>query len=436
MMKLVTSTLLVLFAIVSVAQTGWNWPEDPNLKSEAMEKQAYYKLLMAQNKYDEAMDPLNWLYANNPNLNPSIYIQGVDCMQNMIKSTEDKARKERLQDSVLWMYDQRIAHFDNDASTMDRKAYEAFKLFYKTPSKYPLLADLYAEAYDMNGPEISTFNLNTYMLLAKNYHKVKPTEMTAERVLDIHTTISDVIDAKRKNGENPEKLDKEQSKTDAWLSSIPGILSCEFVEEKLVPKFRANPSDLSIAKKIFKYSVQAKCTDQPYFLEASEPVFKEQPSYALASAIGSKYLASGEISKGLEYHEEAAKLASTNEEKFESLMGQAVANSKLGNKSRSRTLAYEALSAVPGKAEAYNLIGNLYFTSFDDCRGDKSKVMDRGVFLAAYKMYERAGNKSQMAASKAQFPSIEEIFSEGKEEGQSITVGCWINESVKLQRRD
>lgn len=435
MIKSTLTALLVLVYSFSMAQDGWNWPEDPGLKSQAMEKQAYYKLLIAQSKFSEAMKPLNWLYNNNPDLNPSIYIQGVDCIEDMLKKTSNKERKERLQDSLLWMYDMRIKHFDNDASTMDRKAYEAFKLYYKTPSKYPFLSELFAQAYEMNGPEISSFNLNTYMLLAKNFHQVDMKNMPAEKVLDIHAQISDIIELKKKNGENADKLDKEQAKTDAWLSSIPGILTCEFIEEKLVPKFRSNPKDLETAKKIFKYSVQAKCTDQPYFLEASEPVFYEQPSYSLANAIGSRYLASGELNKGLQYHEEAAKLASTNDEKFEALMGQAIANSKLGNKSRSRTLAYEALSAKPGSTDAYNLIGNLYFTSFEDCRGDKSKVMDRGVFLAAYKMYEKASNQSQMAASKEQFPSIEEIFNEGMEEGQTITVGCWINESVKIQRR-
>ncbi|NQZ77601.1 MAG: hypothetical protein HRT61_16085 [Ekhidna sp.] len=435
MIKKTVFALAVLTASVSFAQTGWNWPEDPNLKSQAMEKQAYYKLLIAQSKYAEAMQPLNWLYTNNPDLNSSIYIQGVDCLEDIIKNTSDKDRKEQLQDSLLWMYDQRIKYFDNKAATMDRKAYEAFKLHYKTPAKYPMLAELYAEAYDMNGPEISTFNLNTYMLLAKNFHKTAPDKMPAEKVLDIHTLISDIIESKRKNGENPSKLDKEQSKTDAWLGSIPGILTCEFIEEKLVPKFKADPTDLKTAKKIFKYSVQAKCTKESYFLEASEPVFKEQPSFALANAIGSKYLASGEIAKGLQYYEEAQGLASTSDETYDALMGQAVANSKLGNKSRSRTLAYEALSAKPGSSEAYNLIGNLYFTSYDDCRGDKSRVMDRGVFLAAHKMYSKAGNQEQMQASKEQFPSIEEIFNEGMEEGQSITVGCWINESVSLQRR-
>lgn len=435
MTKTIFFTLFVLVTSFSIAQEGWNWPEDPNTKTLAMEKQAYYKLLIAQSKFEEAMDPLNWLYENNPDLNPSIYIQGVDCLKEMIKETADKERKARLQDSLLWMFDKRIEHFDNDASTVNYKAFNAFQLHYRNPKKYEMLADLFAQAYEMNGPEVLTGNLNTYMFLAKNYHKVAPDKMPAERVLDIHSLVSETIETKKKNGGNAQKLDKEQSKTDAWLSSIPGILTCEFIEEKLVPKFRANPTDLNTAKKIFKYSVEAKCTDQSYFLEASEPVFKEQPSFALASAIGNKYLASGEVNKGLEYHKEALNLASTSEERYSAFIGQAVANSKLGNKSRSRALAYEALSAKPGSPEAYNLIGNLYFTSFDDCKGEKSQVQDRAIFIAAYDMYKKAGNSAQMAASKEQFPSIEDIFNESKEEGDQVTIGCWINTTVSLQRR-
>ena len=273
MTKTIFFTLFVLVASFSIAQEGWNWPEDPNTKTLAMEKQAYYKLLIAQSKFEEAMDPLNWLYENNPNLNPSIYIQGVDCLKEIIKETTDKERKARLQDSLLWMFDKRIEYFDNDASTVNYKAFNAFQLHYRNPKKYEMLADLFAQAYEMNGPEVLTGNLNTYMFLAKNYHKVAPDEMPAERVLDIHSLVSETIETKKKNGGNAQKLDKEQSKTDAWLSSIPGILSCEFIEEELVPRFRANPTDLNTAKKIFKYSVEAKCTDQAYFLEASEPKY-------------------------------------------------------------------------------------------------------------------------------------------------------------------
>ena len=117
-------------------------------------------------------------------------------------------------------------------------------------------------------------------------------------------------------------------------------------------------------------------------------------------------------------------------------MGLASVTFKQGNKRNSRSLAYEALSVKPGSAEAYNLIGNLYFLSFDDCKGGESRVKDRGVYLAAYEMYQKAGNTKQMAAAEAQFPSIEEIFSESYEEGQKLTVDCWINESVTIKRRN
>ncbi|MFK7951815.1 MAG: tetratricopeptide repeat protein [Ekhidna sp.] len=434
MKKLTIYLFFLTITAAAFAQSGWNWPEDEGKNAMAKEKQAHYKLLMAKSEFSPALKDLNWLYANTPNLNPSIYIHGVDCIDDMIK-TASSDRKEQLQDSILWMFDQRMVNFDNDASTMDRKAYKAFQLYYKTPSKYKLLSELYAKAYEMNGPEISNFNLNTYMLLAKNYHKTKPSEMTAVDVLDIHSLITDIIEQKRQAGESPTRLDKEQDKTDAWLESIPGILNCAFIEEKLVPKFRADPTDLNTAKKIFKYSVKSKCTDQPYFLEASEPVFVEQPSFALASAIGNKYLVKGDLAKGIQFHEEAQKIATTNEERYDALMGQANGASKLGNKTRSRKLAYEALSEKPGGIEAYNLIGNLYFTSFDDCKEQKSQVQDRAMFIAAYEMYEKAGNKSQMEAAKAQFPSIENIFSEGKEEGSKVTIGCWMNVTVPLKRR-
>ena len=73
--------------------------------------------------------------------------------------------------------------------------------------------------------------------------------------------------------------------------------------------------------------------------------------------------------------------------------------------------------------------------SYEDCKSGESRVTDRAVFLAAYEMYKLAGNAQQMNAAKEQFPSIEDIFNENKEEGENLTVGCWINETVSIKRR-
>ena len=89
----------------------------------------------------------------------------------------------------------------------------------------------------------------------------------------------------------------------------------------------------------------------------------------------------------------------------------------------------------PSRKEAYKIVGDLYMTSYNDCRQGVSKVDDRGVFLAAYKMYERAGDRKSMSNAEKQFPSMEEIFELSLKEGQNLTVGCWINETVTLKRR-
>ena len=67
---------------------------------------------------------------------------------------------------------------------------------------------------------------------------------------------------------------------------------------------------------------------------------------------------------------------------------------------------------------------------------DTNPTLTAPGFLPHHAGYLAQWLSNQMKAAKEQFPSIEEIFNEGMEEGKSITVGCWINESVTLQRRD
>ena len=74
-------------------------------------------------------------------------------------------------------------------------------------------------------------------------------------------------------------------------------------------------------------------------------------------------------------------------------------------------------------------------TSFDACKQEKSQVDDRAIFIAAYNEYKKAGYAAGMKNAQNQFPSIENIFSEGREEGDAITIGCWINTTVLLERR-
>ena len=383
-------------------------------------------------QWQQALSDLRWLFTNNPELNPSIYIEGVKCAEELMKLTEDTDRIGELTDSALWMYDQRIRYFGDEASVMDRKAYAAFKYFYKTPAKYPELITYYDRAFELNGNAISTFNLVPYMTVAKYAYEWNLPEMPAEKVLAIHAVISEVLDAREQEGE---QVQETRDKVDAFLSSLDGILTCEFIEEQLVPRFDANPDDLGLAKKIFNYSLQARCSDQPYFLTAAELIIATDPNYRLAEVLGDKYFLASDFSKAANYYSLAATLTSEPNELYDMKLRRANCFFQLGNKEDARSLAQEATRLGVDASKAYELIGDLYMRSFEQCALREDMVMDRAVFIAAYDMYKIAGSTARMSSAKQQFPSIEEIFENNYEEGQEVTVGCWINETVILQRR-
>lgn len=432
------SFLFIIFSITAIslyAQTNWNWPEDETLRDQAKEKQAYYKIQAQLDDQNATFNTLQWLYQNNPELNASIYIDGAKTLGIIIKDEADKDRKTRLQDSLLWMYDQRIEYFGDEAKVIDRKAYDAFKQFYRNPSRYPMLLELYQKNFELNGNDVSDFNLIPYMTLAKFYHERSPESMTGEMVLEIHSVVSDVLAYKLEKGAKSEKVKKDQDKVDALLTSLDGILNCDFIASNLVPRLEANPEDLNTAKKIFKYSLQAKCTDQAYFTTSGELVYAESPSYSLAKALGDKYASAGDYEKARTYFDKALELTDHNQEKFEVQLKKANSYYKTGEKVLARTVAYRASALNPDRPEPYNLIGNLYFGSYQECKQGKSRVSDRAVYIAAHIMYKKAGNEAQMTASQEQFPSIEDIFNENLQEGDEVNIDCWIKTTVSVERR-
>ena len=114
-----------------------------------------------------------------------------------------------------------------------------------------------------------------------------------------------------------------------------------------MPKLEANPEDLNVAKKIFTYSLKAKCSDQPYFTAAGEVIYENDPTYNLAAALGNKYMASDEYGKALEYFTRSNELAGSDEERYESYINQASALAKMGQKVNARKMALNALSVKP-----------------------------------------------------------------------------------------
>ena len=428
---LLVTLALIGYAVSAIGQsaTDWNWPED---KATAEEKYVLYKDALKQDNYQAAKKPHKWLMENVPNLHNSLYIDGAKIYEGLAEVEKDRQRKIQLQDSALLMYDKRIEYFNDESNVLNRKAFTAYKYYNDNEKRYKELYDMFSRAFELSGNNVPSYIVVPYMDVVRRY-KLSTGELTDEEVINIYDEINAILESKQQAGDD--RIDAVRENLDkVFMASVD--VSCELIQNNMMPKLNQDPGDLQLAKKIMSLMYAAECTDDPNFLKTVKIIYNKEPNYGLAYLIGIKSIQNENFADATKFLKEAIELTEENTKKGEIYIKLGDIQHMQGSKSAARNSYRQALSVDPTLTEAYTKIGDLYMRSFDDCKGGESMAKDRAIYLAAYEMYQKAGNSEGMAKAKAQFPSKEEAFQFDLYAGDTLTIGCWINETVTLRTRD
>lgn len=447
MKKLIVTGALSLFFILSSGAAYSQckevvWPEDGTMKAKAEESKVLYEdaiKLGTPEALKSALSPFNWMLKNVPNHHISLYIQGGELYDKLATQEKNAARKAVLVDSLMIIYDLRVKQCGDEPNVINRKALSYLK--HMANAKPAETLQLLDKAFELNGNNILDGTLLPYMQVVRlNYKNLK--NLTDDQVIERFDKLNAIIDAKiqmeRSKGKDPSKLTKIKSDSeDVFTQTV--TINCDIVRKNFAPKFKQNPNDLDIARKIFTFMLKDKCTDDPLWLEAAETVHRldTTKNCGLAKNLGIIYISKENFEKGEQYLKEAQKICTENTDKADIMMYLGALEAKRGQRSNARDFYRQAAQLDPnvGK-QVYERIGDLYIGSFDACKELRSKVQDRAVFLLAYDYYQRAGDTRKMATAKENFPSKEEIFTENVANGSSISVKCWIGESTTVRTRD
>ena len=393
-----------------------------------------------------------------PNLHVSIYQNGIKIYRCLIDKESDPVKKNELVDKALSLFDGRIENFGREAYVKNRKVTFAYTFYRSDKSQYEMLFNMFKDAFELNGNKIGNSNVVAFMDIVRK-HKLTSKSISDDEVLELYDMISKTISYKIENdAKNEGRYNKYQDNVDKLLTATITV-DCNFVENTLGPKLlelSAEPTDeiaqtdyetltpvdisysdevINLAKKIFQLSITGKCTSSEIALEAAKIMFTDENDFAVAKFISSRELSSKNYENSLEYCDAAIECTKENSQKSEMYLRKAQVYQVIGNKRKSRDNARKSISLNTSNPDAYKLIGNLYMSSYDDCREGKSRVQDRLVFIAAYNIFKSGGLTSQANQAREQFPSMEEIFNENMEVGESMNTGCWINETVTLNKR-
>ncbi|HEY9117542.1 MAG TPA: hypothetical protein VIN11_06935 [Roseivirga sp.] len=433
-MKKVVTLILALSAMnISFAQ-DLNLPEDPAMQAEARRRFALSVDAMSVDKYREAANSLSWLMKNAPDLYDGLYINGYKAYEGLAEAEKDEAKQNVLLDSMFICFDLKSKYFELTDLEKNNEAYRYYKYWKANKSKMSEAMEAYDIAYE-NPSEVINNNIVSYMDIARRY-KAYGNALSNDEVLEIYGKVMDVIDLKEQAGDDVEKLERYKTAVNSLLTQIIGDdLNCEFINKNLAPPLDQN-NDPKLAKKIFGLLLGQSCSDSPYFLKAAEIIQASEPTEGIAKVIAQRAFAAKDYPKAEKYYKEAANLSTDPEKKADLLLDMTKLYIAQSNKPEARKVALEAAKLDATKeSEALTLVANMYMNSFNECSQQKSQIDDRAIYMAAYDLYQKAGNSEGMAQARAQFPTVSDVFTANKKEGEAIRVGCWINVSTTIKTR-
>ncbi len=423
------------------AQCKGGWPEE---KKTAEEKVAVFSDAVKQGT--AAFDDLKvrgailWMIANAPKWNTKLYVDAATIYDGLATKEADATKKKMFIDSLMIIYDLRLQNCGDEVNVLNRKASSNVKYNINNKEKAPELLAMFDKVYEISGNNVNDNNLEAYMSVIYVNFLINKGSMTEEQILSRYDKLSAVIDAKiaKAQSENKaadvEKYKKIKANVDDKLIKMVKV-DCKFVKANLEPKFRANPKDLGLAKKIFKFMLEDNCADDPLWLDAALAIHEVEKDCGLAKNLGKRMIAT-DLAKAEGFFKEAQSLCTGAEDKSEILVLLGAVQAKNGNPVAARDLFRQALAASAANKDAYEKIGDLYMNAGKECSKMKSKAEDRLVYLAAFDMYVKSGNQQKINAARAQFPSVTELFELNWKEGEKKTITqCWVGETVTLRTR-
>ncbi|MBR4849091.1 MAG: hypothetical protein IKV07_07055 [Bacteroidaceae bacterium] len=473
-MKKLFFALLVLVATSASAQNGvtnefrFGQGEDSIRCLEAI---SISNINVKNKDFNTAYSSWKTVFTEFPVARVDTYTNGIRILTELIKAESDAAKKEEYIKELMLVYDTQIKYIDklqeitktrlSAGNILGRKTMAYIQYYKDAPvdTVYNMLAKSVELEKGMSEYTVTErFMKYSAMMFKKDKSHG---EQIIEDYLNASVYIVEVLDKyhdnieacneRYKNEGNPKDsinavnygkmIDASRiskSNIDAYFINS-GAATCEDLNSIYMAKLEENKDNLEYLNKVISVMSMLKCTENDAYLTASEYALAIEPTSKAAMGCGFRYFKRGETDKAMELFDQAIELETSITTKADLCNKVANVYYILGNYTKARSYALQALSlnskfgaphiliaqcyaAKPQWSDDETLNACTYFVCID--RLERAKAVDPSVkkeadkYIATYKKY---------------FPKPEEMFMRGYNEGKSLTIGGWINETTTVR---
>ncbi len=398
----------------------------------------YYR----QNNYELAYEPWKKAITICPKATQNLYIHGSRILRHRFNEVDDPDKEDALVDSLMWLHDKRIKHFDREGFVLGRKGVDLYTL--APDENIQKIFDLTDRSIDLEEEEsrvdVIVVNMQTGSRLARAGVK------DDVKVFDIYDRAIKILEHNIEH--NPEEASRyEQSKSQIESMFRP-FYKCEVLIEAFQPRFDASPDSLELLEQITSMMDEADCTDEELFYYATLNLHNKRPTASSAMRMGRLETEKNNYRQAVDYYKEAIDLFD-KEEDHEQLyrvyiLKTEILYRELGQYVQARESALKASEIKPDEGRPYFLIGEMYAETSEDL-GDCEFTKRVGYWAAVDKFIKAREVDSDpdfedrvteyIDTYRQYFPDLESIFFQGYEEGDTYKVEGWINETTRVRAR-
>lgn len=395
---------------------------------------------------DHAKKYWNYCFKYCPKSSENIYVDGVKMLDYYIKkASNDEAKQNLLIDTLMMVYDQRIEYFPNHYKTgksqigdiLGRKGVDLYQL---RPSDYLEAYAILSKSLEMDKANAGGPVFVYYFRILTKMAMKGDTDTAA--VVDAYDMISDYIAqniAKYKKLNDAQEVEEYENVQNNIEATFEPFALCPDLVRIYRSKFEANPNDVELLKKIADLLDKKKCIDDPLYFEVIVKLYDQEPSPESAYLIGKIMLKEGKYAESIPYMEDATKMEDTDKVD-DAYIYLAESYKSLNNFPKARQMALKAAEMNPGWGQPYVFVGDLYAMSAKECGSDD--LTTKVAYWAAVDKYMKAKKvepdlsdlvNKRIETYQVYFPPTELLFFNDLKEGDSYTVGCWINETTTIR---
>lgn len=435
MKKLVLLLFVVIFSIPLLQAQNGKFGSD---SAKCVINSSLYREFVKQKNYKDAINGWRIAYKICPKSTKQLYKDGEKIYKYFIaKSKKEKSKDlvDNYLDTLMQIYDQRIEIYKDEAFVSGKQGYTLYKY---RKSAYE---DAYKKIlFSINAKKANAAYIQSFMYVTSRMYKEK--KIDAGTVVENFSKSSELMDkeiSKQQDTLRKAKLIKVKENISNIFANS-GAASCDVLTSYYTPLFEATPNNIDLLKTITKFLEMNKCTDSKLFFEASEELYKIEPSAQAAYNIAILSVKSENLTKAAEYYKKAIELTEESDIKAKYYLDLAKIYAKQGQYSAARTYSLNAASNKANWGDPYIFIGKIYASASSSC-GEK-KIEKSAVYWAVVDKFIKAKSVDPSISAEANkligeysayFPTKEDAFFEGITEGSTYTVGCWINETTKAR---